>query len=358
MKWVKQQQNAITSIETLSKKFPKYNIAKQTNFNLKITPYYLSLIDKNNPNDKLAKIVIPSSKELNIKPEELDDPIGDKTKNEDLDNSPVKGLVHRYDDRVLIYMGNVCSSYCRYCLRKNIIKNTPITKKDIETAINYIKKTNVIKEVILSGGDPLMNSDEFLFDTIRKIEAIPHIKAIRIHTKMPIYNPFRITNDFIKQIKTIKKPLIIIIHASHERELTDIVKTKLKKLQKCGVILLNQCPLLKGINDTIEEQTKLGYRLQECGVLPHYLHYIDLAKGTSHFRVPLKDARKLMKDLRGHISGQLIPKLILDIPSGYGKIQLEDTFIKEIYNDGKNTFIKIQSPNIKNKILTYKEVLE
>ncbi|MGN0929787.1 MAG: KamA family radical SAM protein [Alphaproteobacteria bacterium] len=357
-KWQQEQQKSIIDIHEIKKQFPLLNIADNVNFNVKITPYYLSLIDKKNPNDVLAKIVLPSTKELNIKKEELDDPIGDKMKNKDLNNYPISNLTHRYPDRVLIYMGNVCSSYCRYCFRKNLLTHKPITNKEIEDIISYIKKHKEIREVILSGGDPLMNDDKKLFTTLQKIKTIPHIKTIRIHTRMPIYNPYRITNDFIKGIKKLQKPLTIIIHAVHERELTDTVKKKLKLLQSAGVILLNQTPLLKGINDTVEIQTNLNYRLLECGVLPHYLHYLDLAKGTSHFRTSLKDAQKLMKDLRGHIGGHLIPKLILDIPNGYGKIQLEESFIKKIYKKDNANFIDVESPVIKGKILKYKEVLD
>ena len=358
MSWQTEQQKSLTNISEIQKQFPKYKIETQTNFNVKITPHYLSLIDKKNPDDVLAKIVFPSKKELNIKKEELDDPIGDRAKNNDLDNSPIKNLTHRYDDRVLIYMGNVCSSYCRYCFRKNLLTHKPITTKEIDEIVSYTKKHKENHEVILSGGDPLMNSDKVIFSTLQKIEKIPHIKSIRIHTRMPIYNPYRITNDFIKEIKKLQKPLTIIIHAVHERELSDITKDKLKRLQSAGVILLNQAPLLKGINDTVELQTSLNYRLLECGVLPHYLHYLDLAKGTSHFRVPFRDAQKLMSDMRGRIGGHLIPKLILDIPNGYGKIQIAEDYIKRIYKKGSDTFVDIESPVIKGKILKYKEVLD
>ena len=346
----------INNFEDLKKVIPDINpeIKKVVDkYGVHITDYYLSLIDLKNPNDPLYKIVIPSLDELVVKSDEFDDPIGDDSA--EFNTLKTKMLVHRYPDRVLLLTTNKCASRCRYCFRKCKVFNDTEAFDDIEfeKSLQYIKNTKTISEVILSGGDALcMPRDKFkqVFEFI--VSECPHVKGIRIHTRCPVYNPDVITDDlacFLNKINE-KLPIIFMTHVVHAREVTDVFCAAVKKL---NLMKLNQAVLLKGVNDTTADLVNLSWALVKAGIVPHYLHYLDKAKGTSYFRVSIDKARDLVASLCGHLGGHMIPKLILDLPQGYGKIALDKSFIvSENYDDGH--VLKIKS-TYSDKVSEYKE---
>ena len=326
----------ITSFEDLKRFKPDIDEKiKQVieKYGVHITEYYANLIDWKNPSDPLYKVVVPNVAELNDKNDELDDPIGDNSS--EFDTMKTKMLVHRYPDRVLLLSTNKCASRCRYCFRKCKVFGVEdiFDEKEFEKSLQYIKNTKTISEVVLSGGDPLcMPREKFkqVFEFI--VSECPHIKGIRIHSRAFVYFPDIITDELANFLNTMNKklPVVLMTHIVHEREITTELCQALSKL---NLLKVNQAPLLKGVNDTTEDLVNLSWGLVRAGVLPHYLHYLDKAKGISHFRVSIKDARALVSSLWGHLGGHLIPKLILDMPEGQGKILLNDTFImSEMYS--------------------------
>lgn len=333
--------------------------ATAAHFSLTITPYYLSLIDRTDPGDPLARMVIPSRRELDWEPEELPDPIGDRTVNEDMNNAPTPAIVHRYPDRCLLLLTPTCASYCRYCFRREIVgKSESLLPADlVQEGIAYIRATPAIKEVILSGGDPLTVQDGKLGRVLAQLDGIDHLRAIRIHSRFPVFNPFRVTDELCRVLEGLRHPIWMVVHVCHPREITPELEAAMRRLRRAGVSLLNQSVLLAGVNDDVETLKELSYRLAACGVKPYYLHYMDLAQGTSHFRVPILRAMDLMKQLRGHLSGYMIPELILDIPSGYGKIRMEHSSVREVRQEGGRVILTVESPHIPGKLLRYEEVV-
>jgi lysine 2,3-aminomutase len=359
--WTWQQSNAIRSFDELKARFPwiERDVEKTSKyFNFQVTPYYLDLIDPNNPDDPIGRMILPTNNEIVFQPEELEDPIGDRVNSEDLHNSPMKTIVHRYEDRCLLFLTPLCSSYCRYCFRREIVsKPENMFSKDlIDAGLDYIRSHTEIKEVIFSGGDPLLVSDSKLAPILKELDAIPHLRSIRFHTRFPVFNPFRVTDELCSMLSALTKPVAMVVHVCHPNEVTAEFISATTKLIQSKVILLNQGVLLKGVNDSLPVMKELCYKLAEAHVKPYYIHYMDLAQGTSHFRIPILDAMELFKSLRGHISGYLIPQLILDIPGGYGKIPLEHSFIHTINTVDGKTEILVESPTT-GKFLKYKEVL-
>ena len=360
--WTWQQQHAIRDFAKLRQLLPWVQEGVEStaqHFQFQVTPYYFGLIDKTDPNDPIAKICIPTKSEMEWQPEELPDPIGDRTKNMDMDNSPTRAIVHRYPDRCLLFLTPLCSSYCRYCFRREIVSKTEnnFNTELVDKSIEYIANTPELKEVILSGGDPLTVSDKKLLGVLERLAAIPHIRSLRIHTRFPVFNPFRITDELAAGFEKLAKPLWLMVHVTHPREVSPEFKAAMKKLQRAGVALLNQAVMVRGCNDNVETLKELSYKLAEAGVKPHYIHTMDLAQGTSHFRVPLEQSRAIMKQLRGHLSGHLIPTLILDIPGGYGKIPLEESFVKEIKEENGRHVFTVESTHVEGRMLRYEEVL-
>lgn len=360
--WVWQQQKAIRRFDQLRALVPWLEAgvdATARYFNLAITPYYLSLIDRTNPNDPLAQMVIPSRRELVWQPEELPDPIGDRTVNEDMNNAPTRAIVHRYPDRCLLFLTPTCASYCRYCFRREIVsKAENLFPTDlVQESIAYIRATTAIKEVILSGGDPLTLQDQKLGGVLAQLDSIEHLRAIRLHSRFPVFNPFRVTDELCRIFDELRHPVWMVVHVCHPREVTPEFEAAMRKLRRAGVGLLNQSVLLARVNDDVETLKELSYRLASCGVKPYYLHYMDLAQGTSHFRVPIFKAMDLMKQLRGHLSGYMIPELILDIPSGYGKIRMEHSFVREVRAENGRVVLTVESSHVPGKLLRYEEVL-
>lgn len=328
--WLRQNDRAIRTPEQLCELIPELtfkslkDIRKACDkFQMKATPYYLGLVNRNNiPNDPIWKMAVPSTRELKVLPSELADPIGDTNKS--LNNQPVPMLTHRYPDRVLLYPTPMCGTYCRHCFRRRLAgKDEFVPKPDgLRQALKYIAEHREIHEVILTGGDPLLTMDEQLFELLDSIKKIRHIRTIRIHSRMPVVNPYRLTSSLAKGLGQFR-PLWLVTHFNHANEITRLTAKGIDRLLKAGIPVLNQGVLLKGVNDNAESLRELGWKLIETNIKPYYLHHLDRARGISHFRVGVKRGLRILKELRGTMPGYAIPDYILDIPRGYGKVPLQ-----------------------------------
>lgn len=269
--------------------------------------------------DPVGRQYIPSPQELKATPDEMDDPIGDDV------HSPVKGIVHRYPDRVLLKASSVCAVYCRYCFRREMIGAGAehLSDDELEAAMSYIRAHNNIWEVILTGGDPLVLSARRLGAIIEELNSIEHVKIIRIHSRVPVANPDQLSDTILTVLKISKKPIYMVLHVNHAKELTPESIEKFDRLRAAGCSLLAQSVLLAGVNDDAAVLETLFKKLISLHVQPYYLHHPDRAKGTSHFRVSIKRGQEIVKALRGRISGICMPTYVLDIPGGYGKIPIE-----------------------------------
>lgn len=289
-----------------------------------VTPALTGLINRDDPADPIAAQFIPSAQEAARAPFEMDDPIGDEA------HSPVAGIVHRYPDRVLLKAASTCPVYCRFCFRRERVgpsKGDALTKTQLSNAIDYIARTPDVWEVIVTGGDPLVLSPERIADIGRRLSAIPHVAVIRWHTRVPVAAPETLTDD---RIAALAQPLaaaptddgaqiFVAVHTNHARELTDEVRKKCRGLARAGISLISQTVLLRGVNDTPDALAELFKTCVATGIKPYYLHQLDPAPGTSHFRVPLDEAQAIVRALRGHISGLCQPTFVVDIPGGSGK---------------------------------------
>ena len=279
--------------------------------------------------DPVAKQYIPQKQELKILPEENIDPIGD-----DL-HSPVKGIVHRHTDRVLYKPANVCAVYCRYCFRREMIGpgSDILNAEERTAALDYIRAHPEIWEVILTGGDPLVLSPRQLGEIISALNQIKHVQVIRIHTRVPIADPARMTDDLLSALKS-EKPIYMALHVNHAQELGPETRTAVKTLHKARINLLSQSVLLKGVNDSADTLAGLYRELVALNIKPYYLHHPDLAPGTSHFRLSIKEGQKIVNQLREKLSGLCQPTYMLDIPGGYGKVPLTPCMLKELDDGG------------------------
>ena len=304
-----------------------------------ITPAMAALIDRSNPADPIALQFVPTPAELDIRPGELPDPIGDKA------HEPVEGIVHRYPDRVLLKIVSVCPVYCRFCFRREMVgpdKDGNLAPAELETALAYIRNHPEIWEVILTGGDPFMLSARRAAALTRALEDIPHVKVIRWHTRMPVADPERVSDEFVTAIRSRSKTVYVAVHCNHARELTPQARAALARLADAGIPLLGQSVLLKGINDDIGTLADLMRALVESRVRPYYLHHPDLAQGTSHFRLGVEQGQALVRDLRDRISGLAQPQYVIDIPGGVSKalasptdVETEDGRVRLRGRDGR-----------------------
>jgi lysine 2,3-aminomutase len=280
-----------------------------------ITPAMTALIDPADPSDPISRQFVPDPAELDSKPEERADPIGDRA------HSPAPGIVHRYPDRVLLKLTHVCAVYCRFCFRREMIGPgaTPLTPAELDSALGYIASHPEIWEVILTGGDPLALSARRLKQVVSRLATVPHVKIIRIHTRVPVAEPALITPELVRALKAQGKATYVVLHANHPRELTETAREACARIVDSGIPMLSQSVLLAGVNDDPQTLGALMRALVECRIKPYYLHHGDLAPGTSHFRTPIERGRELMKNLRGRVSGLCQPSYVLDIPGGHGK---------------------------------------
>jgi lysine 2,3-aminomutase len=283
------------------------------------------LIDRNDPQDPIARQFVPGTAELDHRDEELLDPIGDDA------HSPVEGIVHRYPDRVLLKLTHVCAVYCRFCFRREMVgpqKGKALSPEALEAALDYIRNDPQIWEVILTGGDPLVLSPRRLREVMKRLAAIGHVKVLRIHTRVPVAEPVRITAELVRALKVRGKPTYVAVHINHARELTAAARAACARLADAGIPLLGQSVLLAGVNDTPETMSDLMRALVECRIKPYYLHHGDLAPGTSHLRTDIAAGRDLMRGLRGRLSGLCQPAYMLDIPGGHGKSPIGPTYLE------------------------------
>ena len=292
-------------------------------------------MDAADPNDPIARQYLPSAAEAVTTPEEKDDPIGDAA------HSPVKGIVHRYPDRVLLKPVHVCAVYCRFCFRREMVGpgSEMLSAAELDAALDYIRNAPHIWEVILTGGDPLVLSPRRLKYIMDALSAIPHVGVIRIHTRVPVADTPRVTDDMIAALQS-DKAVYVVLHANHGNELTDKVKAVADKFIRAGIMLLSQSTLLRGVNDKTEVLEALFRRLIVMKVKPYYLHHPDLAPGTSHFRLSIAEGQDIYRALQGRLSGIALPRYMLDIPGGFGKVPVEPRWIEKSDNGYTVTDIK------------------
>lgn len=314
-------------------------------FKMAITPYYASLIEPNNPNCPIRNQSIPSIKELLTYPCEMDDPL-----NED-NFSPVESIVHRYPDRVLFLLTRKCSMYCRHCTRRRVVGEEDFTigEKTLEGALKYIKDNSDIRDVLLSGGDPFVMSDNFIENVVSRLRQISHVEIIRIGTRTPVVLPMRINDDLLNMLKKYQ-PIWINTHFNHPKEITEDSIKACEKIVDAGIPLGNQTVLLREINDRADILKELFLKLVKMRVRPYYMYQCDVAKGIGHFRTPVETGINIMQDLRGYISGYAIPTFVIDAPGGGGKIPISPDYLISI--DEKQAVMK----NYKGDIYRYPNV--
>jgi lysine 2,3-aminomutase len=289
-----------------------------------ITPDVAALIDPDDAADPIARQYVPSADELLRQPGENADPIGDHA------HAPVEGVVHRYPDRVLLKLVHVCAVYCRFCFRREMVgpgKATALSAAAYARALDYIRTHDEIWEVILTGGDPLMLSPRRLRQVMRDLAAIPHVKIVRLHTRIPVAEPGRVTAATVAALKVEGVTTWVAVHANHPREFTPPARAACARLVDAGIPLVSQSVLLRGVNDDVATLTALMRSFVECRIKPYYLHHGDLAPGTAHLRTTLEQGQELMRALRGRVSGLCQPDYVLDIPGGFGKAPVGPTYL-------------------------------
>ena len=313
--WKWQIRNSITSYEELLRIFGSSDceISEDLNLPLRITPYYASTIK--DPKGPIGRCVIPSSNELIVTDNEENDSLHEEQ------YSPVQNIVHRYPDRVLFLATDFCSSYCRYCTRSHMVSRHEINKKIWDIGIEYIRQHPEIRDVLLSGGDPLTMNDDSIEYLLKSIRDIEHVEFLRIGTKIPVVCPQRITPELVKILKKYH-PLFMSIHFSHPNELTPEVKQACERLANAGIPLGSQTVLLKGVNDNVATMKALMHGLLKIRVRPYYIYACDLVPGTSHFRSTVNMGLQIIHGLRGFTSGYAVPQFVIDAPGGGGKIPL------------------------------------
>ena len=287
-----------------------------------LTPAMLGAIDPSDPDDPLARQLVPSEAELLRTPDELDDPIGDAA------HSPVKGIVHRYPDRVLLLPTHACAVYCRFCFRREAVGpgGESLSPAELERALAYVAAHERIFEVILSGGDPLVLSARRLRAIVARLDAIPHVGVIRVHSRVPAVDPQRVTPALVRALSA-RKAVYVVLHANHPRELGPEARAACARLVDAGIPMLAQTVLLAGVNDDPDTLEALLRALVAMRVKPYYLHHADLAPGTSHFRTSLESGQALLRRLRGRVSGLAQPTYVLDLPGGAGKVPVGPTYL-------------------------------
>lgn len=325
-KW--QLANVIKDIKTLEKVAVITSQEKKDlqaclkKFTMAITPYYAALMDKKDKSCPVRLQAVPRVNEIMDDPSDLSDPL-----HEDVD-SPVPGLTHRYPDRVLLLVTNICSMNCRHCTRRRLVGHTDVhmPKEYLDKAIQYIEKNKEVRDVLISGGDPLVLDDEILEGIIKRIRAIPHVEIIRIGTRTPVVMPMRITDKLVNMLKKYH-PIYVNTHFNHPKEMTYEAHEACAKLANAGIPLGNQSVLLREVNDCPQIMKRLVHELLMARVKPYYIYQCDLSKGISHFRTPVSKGIEIMENLRGHTTGMAVPTFVIDAPGGGGKTPVMPTYI-------------------------------
>jgi lysine 2,3-aminomutase len=289
---------------------------------LALTADVAELVDPTDPHDPIARQFVPDRAELDSRSEELADPIGDDA------HSPVEGIVHRYPDRVLLKPVHVCAVYCRFCFRREVVGHgRALSRAELDAALDYIRAHSEIWEVILTGGDPLVLSPRRLKAIVTALAAIEHVKIVRVHTRVPVVEPARVTPALVRALKGQGVATYVVLHANHAREVTPKARAACARIVDAGIPMLSQSVLLRGVNDDAAVLGELMRTLVECRIKPYYLHHGDLAPGTAHWRTGIEEGQALMRALHGRLSGLCQPNYVLDIPGGHGKSPIGPTYL-------------------------------
>jgi lysine 2,3-aminomutase len=309
-----------------------------------ITPYFATLMSRTDPNCPIRRQALPTLEEFHVSPHDLLDPCAED------ENSPVHGLVHRYPDRVLLLVTDKCAVYCRYCTRRRMVGSSEKCIKDdeLDEAIAYIQATKKVRDVLISGGDPLLLEDDHLESILAKVRKVPHVEMVRIGTRVPATLPQRITPALVNMLRKYH-PLWMSIHFSHPKEVTKEVRRSCGLLADAGIPLGSQTVLLRGINDKPSIMKRLMHELLKIRVRPYYIYQCDLAMGTEHFRTPIAVGINIIEKLRGHTTGYAVPSFVIDAPGGGGKIPVGPTYL--ISQDKGKMVLR----NYQGKVFEYQE---
>lgn len=347
--WRWQLSNRINTVEEFEKILPlteseRKALSSANLFRVDITPYYISLIDPNDPNDPIRKQVVPTAAEMVPFTAMMEDSLAEDR------HSPVPGLVHRYPDRVLMLVTTQCASYCRYCTRSRIVGDPSATfsRTEFEMQIEYLKRTPQVRDVLLSGGDPLVLAPRILEEILQRLREIPHIEIVRIGSRVPVFLPMRVTDELCDMLQKYH-PLWMNIHVNHFNEISQELAQAADRLTRAGIPLGNQAVLLAGVNDNVHIQRQLVQDLVRMRVRPYYLYQCDLVEGAGHFRTPVAKGIEIMEGLRGHTSGYAVHQYIIDAPGGGGKIPVSPNYMLSMSDH------KIILRNYEGYITTYEE---
>ncbi|HEY0793326.1 MAG TPA: KamA family radical SAM protein [Chthoniobacterales bacterium] len=348
--WKWQLKNRVTKLSDLETKLELTReeragvLLSGQKLSLAVTPHFFNLIEPHNPHCPIRRQVIPRLEEGTRSPEEMADPCGEDS------HMPVPGLVHRYPDRVLFLVTDRCASYCRYCTRSRVVSG--VGEQHLETdfaeAFRYLEQHPEIRDVLLSGGDALLFSDEKLRSVLRRLRSIEHIEFLRIGTRVPIFLPQRITDDLCRMLQEFH-PLWMSVHVNHPRELTLEVKQALERLANHGVPLGNQSVLLKGVNDDLPTMKALVHKLLRCRVRPYYIYQCDLIHGSAHLRTSVAKGLEIIEGLRGHTTGYAVPQYVIDAPGGGGKVPINPEYV--LFHDQEKVVVR----NYEGKVFEYPE---
>jgi len=352
--WQWQLKHRIVTLDQLQRLMPTLSPEEyagtqlaNTKLALGITPYFFNLIDPADENCPIRRQVIPRIEETRTAAWEMSDPCGEDS------HSPVPGLVHRYPDRVLFLVTDRCASYCRYCTRSRLVSNATgyDFHPDFERQLDYIRRHPSVRDVLLSGGDPLLLGDEKLRFLLGRLRAIPHVEFVRLGTRIPIFLPQRITPELCAMLKE-HHPLFLSIHSNHPRELTTEARAALERLADAGIPLGNQSVLLRDVNDDAVVMRALLQKLLMCRVKPYYLYQCDLIAGSAHLRASVRQGLEIMESLRGHTTGYAVPQYVIDAPGGGGKVPINPDYIIE------RTEERIVIRNFEGRIFAYPEAAD
>lgn len=329
--WRWQMRNRLTSLEDVEQHMeltPEERegcLLARNKLAMAITPYFFNLVDREDPDCPIRRQVIPRKEEMTTAPDELLDPVGEEG------SMGVDGLVHRYPDRCLFLVTNVCAAYCRYCTRSRLVSNAQgyDFHPNLENGFRYIEEHPEIRDVLLSGGDPLMLSDKKLDYLLGRLRQIPHVEFVRIGSRIPVFLPQRITEG-LQDVFRRHGPIWMSIHVNHPKECTEALYEASEKLTMAGVPLGNQSVLLNGVNDDVETMTSLVHRLLMMRVRPYYLYQCDLITGSRHLRADVRKGVEIIQALRGHSTGYAVPQFVIDAPGGGGKVPVNPEYVKEI----------------------------
>ena len=350
--WRWQLSNRINTVEEFAKVLKLTDSEREALsapglFRVDITPYFVSLIDPDDPNDPVRKQIVPLATELTPFTSMMEDSLAEDR------HSPVPGLVHRYPDRVLMLVTTQCASYCRYCTRSRIVGDPSATfsRAEFEMQLEYLKRTPQVRDVLLSGGDPLVLAPKILEEILSRLREIPHIEIVRIGSRVPVFMPMRITSELTDMLQKYH-PLWLNIHVNHPNEITAELAEACDKLTRAGIPLGNQAVLLAGVNDNVHIQRDLVQKLVRIRVRPYYLYQCDLVEGAGHFRTPVAKGIEIMEGLRGHTSGYAVHQFIVDAPGGGGKIPVMPNYLISMSDH------KIILRNFEGYITSYEEPVD